>query len=473
MNSFGNAQNIANGTSLEYIAPGAHVCSTCESEDESIENAVLFLAQGLERGDKCVHIGGEDTQSLIVQRLIDRGVDVVRTRETHGLMLITPKHAGLRGDRTDVYRMFTFWKKMTAAAAREKFRTLRGVSQMTWLPTDVTTSEQLQAYEERLTQLVEDTGCVLLCQYDPRFQPAAFMLDGLCTHAQLVDRGELCRNVFCMADRQTQAATVEERALELLLHSLRVHEQFRRELVGTRADLARLARIITLGELTASVAHEVTQPVTAMMTDGNAALRWLTRTPPHLEEARMCLARIVAGAYRAEGVIQRIRSLVTKADTTKELLSVNDVIIEAAALMHHQLQEANIVLRTELAMSLPRTWADRVQIQQVVFNLIVNALEAINAQTGDKREIIIRTAHDLKYLTVSVTDSGIGLGTEQAQFVMKPFYTTKPHGMGIGLSISSRIIEWHDGELWTERNEDGVGATFYFTLPLPAHQAPQ
>ncbi|HEY0939735.1 MAG TPA: MEDS domain-containing protein [Steroidobacter sp.] len=466
MNWFGNALAVANGIALEEITPGAHLCSTGKSDQEQIEIAVAFLAQGLQRGDKCVYIGDDGARSAIIQQLGIRGVDVERMMRSRALLLNTPADLGLRGDATDVYRVFTFWKRMTEASVKEHFQGLRGASQMTWLSADVTV-QQLRAYEERLAQLAQDTGCVLLCQYDQRQQPPAFLLESIGAHALVIDHGQVCRNVYCAHDEETNETSLEARALELLLQGLRSHEQSRRELADTQAELARLARIITLGELTASVAHEVAQPVAAMIADGNAALRWLANTPPQLEETRLSLVRIIAGGHRAESVIQRIRSLVKKADSSQELLDIGEVIIEVAALMRDRLQQASIVLRTDLSVSLPRTWAHRVQIQQVVFNLVVNALEAINARAGDEREIHIRAEQGPRYVTVSVTDSGIGLGTDQVPFVPRPFYTTKPHGMGIGLSISSRIIEAHAGRLWAERNASGAGATFYFTLPLP------
>jgi signal transduction histidine kinase len=469
MNWFGHAPGTANDASLEHIEPGTHLCSMCPSEAERAEIAVAFLAQGLRRGERCVHVGAEDMQAVITQRLLDRGFDVGHLIDTGALVFVGPARVGLKGDTTDTYRMFTFWKKTARTPPPEPFRGLRGVSQMSWLRADVTTPQQIQAYEEQLDQLAQDTGCVLLCQYDPSDMPVAFMLEEICTHAFVIDHGELCRNVYYTPAVQPAAAATD-RALDLLLHVIRLYEQSRRELVDTQAELERLARIITLGELTASIAHEVAQPVAAMIADGNAALRWLANAPPELEEARRSLLRIVAGGHRAESVIQRIRSLVKKADNSRELVSINDVIIEVANLMRDRLLQAGIVLRTDLPLSLPRTWAHRVQIQQVVFNLVVNALEAIEARAHGKREIYIRAEHDARYVTVCVSDTGIGLGADQVHFVLKPFYTTKPHGMGIGLSISSRIIEGHHGRLWAERNPDGEGAAFYFTLPLPPQQ---
>jgi signal transduction histidine kinase len=470
MNLFENAPDRSPATAIENISPSNHVCSICRSPGEWLEQAALVLKLGLERGEKCVYVGDERAHGEMIDRLLEHRIDVLQMTETGALAFVTPGAAGLKGDHTDPYRMFTFWKKAGAQAAREGYRVLRGATQAQWLRPEVVTSEQLRAYEERLDQLAEETGCIFLCHYDADRLPPSLVLQSMSAHSLVIHRCELCRNIYSFRDEQS-AGSSDELALEMLLRGLHRQEQSARELHGTQAELERVARILILGELTASIAHEVAQPVAGILADAGAALRWLAITPPQLDEARLSLTRIVAAARRAESVIQRIRSLVKKADSRKELLGINDVIAEVIALTRDQLRQAGISLRMELAMPLPPVWAHRVQIQQVILNLIVNAIEAIDVRPGGRREIRIRSEHAAQYTKVSVIDSGIGLGTDQVQYVLKPFYTTKSHGMGIGLSISSRIIEGHNGQLWAERNPDGVGAAFHFTLPL-THQRP-
>lgn len=248
-----------------------------------------------------------------------------------------------------------------------------------------------------------------------------------------------------------------------------VTEQKRAEemLRETQAELARVSRMMTLGELTASIAHEVAQPLTNIITDGGAALRWLAAAPPNLEEVRLALSRIAVSGRRASEVVGRIRSLVKKADSRKEDLSIVEVIGEVIALTSDELRKNHVVLHTQFDARLPLLSADRVQIQQVMLNLIVNAVEAISMRTEGAREIAIGTWQDERgWIHVAVRDSGVGLGLAEPQDLFKAFYTTKSHGMGIGLSVSRTIIEAHSGKLWAVRNDDGPGATFHFMLPF-------
>jgi PAS domain S-box-containing protein len=235
----------------------------------------------------------------------------------------------------------------------------------------------------------------------------------------------------------------------------------------TEAELARVFRILSLGSLTASVAHEVAQPLASIMTDSGAALRWLTGMRPDLEEVRAALVRVAASGRRAQEVIARIRSLVKKTDSNKELLQVNTVIAEIVSLMGDEVRRSDIVLRTRFDATLPPTPADRVQIQQVLINLIGNAIDSINERAEGLREILVETAMDgTERIRIAVHDTGVGLSSVDAQRIFDFLYTTKSHGMGMGLSISRAIVQAHSGELWAVRNEVGPGASLYFTLSV-------
>ncbi len=233
----------------------------------------------------------------------------------------------------------------------------------------------------------------------------------------------------------------------------------------TQAALAQASRLTTLGELTASIAHEVAQPLAGITVDGGAAMRWLAAVPPNLKEARIALTRIVDSGRRATDVIERIRALATKADWVREPLEVNRAILEVVTLLEGELNRNHVVLLTAFDERLQPIHADRVHLQQVMLNLIINALEAISARPEGPREIIVSTHHEANGLQVTVRDSGIGLVASNPEEVFKSFYTTKPHGMGLGLSISRTIVEAHGGRLWAARNEVGPGTTFHFTLP--------
>ena len=232
---------------------------------------------------------------------------------------------------------------------------------------------------------------------------------------------------------------------------------------NAQANLARIARLTTMGELTASIAHEVNQPLAAVVTNANACLRWLDRETPDLDEAREAVRRIIRDGHRGSEVIARIRALLKKEATPKEPLDINELVRETVALTRVYLQGAS--LQTYLARALPAVRADRVQLQQVMLNLMVNAMEAMKSVTDRPRTLSIQTAeHEGTAVSVAIQDSGIGLDPGQREQLFEVFYTTKPQGMGMGLAISRSIIEGHGGRLWAEPN-DGPGATFKFTLP--------
>jgi C4-dicarboxylate-specific signal transduction histidine kinase len=267
---------------------------------------------------------------------------------------------------------------------------------------------------------------------------------------------------------------VRERTAELK----QTNEQLRAEMVERRlaeeeyykaqAELARVMQIMTIGELGASIAHEVNQPIAAAVTDAYTCLRWLTRDQPNVEEARAAAMRIVKDGMRAAEIISRIRQLFKKGSTRNALVDVNEVIGEMIVLLRGETTRYSISVRTELAADLPQVMGDRVQLQQVLMNLITNGIDAMKDADGT-RELAIRSrrAED-EEVAVSVTDSGVGLPPQQAEQIFDAFFTTKPHGTGMGLRISRSIIESHGGRLWAADNSPR-GASFSFTLPAKTH----
>ncbi len=230
-----------------------------------------------------------------------------------------------------------------------------------------------------------------------------------------------------------------------------------------RADLARISRITTMGELTASLAHEVNQPIAAAVTDANTCLRWLTRDQPDLEEACEAASRTAKDATRAADIIRRIRLLFKKGSPQRELVDINEVVREMVVLLRSEASPYSVSIQTELA-ELPQIMADRVQLQQVLMNLMINAIDAMK-DVDVPRELIIRSqqAEDGQVM-VSTSDTGVGLPPQQADQIFNAFFTTKPHGTGMGLRISRSIVESHGGRLWAAHNSPR-GARFAFTLP--------
>ncbi|MCA1366930.1 PAS domain S-box protein [Bradyrhizobium sp. BRP14] len=233
----------------------------------------------------------------------------------------------------------------------------------------------------------------------------------------------------------------------------------------TQAELAHVTRVTTMGALTSSIAHEVNQPLAAVVTNANAALRWLATQPPNLGEARETLERIVRDGHRAGEVIGRVRALLKKTATVTAPVDLNGLVEDSVALVEGEIRRHRILLRTELAPDLPPVVGDRVQLQQVILNLVMNGIEAMKKVADRPRELLIRSRPDISgSVLVAVQDAGVGLEPESAERVFEAFYTTKAEGLGMGLAICRSIIEAHGGRLWAEVNEPW-GAVFQFTLP--------
>lgn len=238
-----------------------------------------------------------------------------------------------------------------------------------------------------------------------------------------------------------------------------------------RAELAHVARVTTVGELTAAIAHEVSQPLTGLVSSGHACLRWLAGETPNLEAARRAVERMINDGSRAGEVISRIRAMVRKSPPRREQLNINDAIMEVIALIRSEVQRNRISLRTELSNDLPLVPGDRIQLQQVILNLIVNAIEAMSGVGQPQRELLIASVQDgSNDVLVTVRDSGTGLDRTSLNRLFEAFYSTKADGMGMGLAISRTIIEAHGGQLWATPNVP-QGATFRFKLPTDGGEA--
>ncbi|NOQ13762.1 MAG: GHKL domain-containing protein [Methyloprofundus sp.] len=255
-------------------------------------------------------------------------------------------------------------------------------------------------------------------------------------------------------------------ALMGLLIQHRCRRRAEKEAQKLRDERAHISRVLAMGEIAASLAHELNQPLSAIRSYAQAGLRFLKNDPAEPDETSKALEGIIAGNRRAEEVIQRIRMTLKKEPVKRSRLDVQDIIDEAIVLVRSIAREQNISLKSGAVADLPPVFGDRVQLQQVLFNLIINAIEAISDENNALGEIIVLALREKPdMLTISVRDNGVGIDEKQGDILFDAFYTSKPEGMGMGLSISRSIIEEHGGQLWTTRNPD-KGSTFFFSVPI-------
>jgi C4-dicarboxylate-specific signal transduction histidine kinase len=248
----------------------------------------------------------------------------------------------------------------------------------------------------------------------------------------------------------------------------RAEEELRRSEASLReaqSELARVIRLTTMGEMAASIAHEINQPLAGIVTNANATLRWLAGDSPNLAEAREAIRRIVRDGSRAGDVTKRIRALFTKTRAAKEPVDINEAIAEVVVFTESEMRRNRVLLKMDMAAELPSIMGDRVQLQQVVLNLILNGIESMSSVEDHPRELVIRTRRGQvdDQVSVAVQDSGIGLDPTSSEKIFEAFQSTKEDGLGLGLSISRTIVEGHGGRIWAVSN-DGPGATFQFTL---------
>jgi PAS domain S-box-containing protein len=238
------------------------------------------------------------------------------------------------------------------------------------------------------------------------------------------------------------------------------------------AKLAHISRVATMGELASSIAHEINQPLAAIVNDGAACLRWLQRRPPALDEAKDSVQHIIGDANRASHVIARIRALLARKPSAKSQFDPNELVRDTIALVKGEIAGVGTTVNMELAAGLPSVVGDRIQVQQVLLNLLMNALEAMRPIKGRPREMTVASARGASStVVIAVRDSGAGIPPELHDRIFDPFYTTKPEGLGMGLAISRSIIEEHGGQLWALESDGAAGATVQFTIPVADEEA--
>jgi signal transduction histidine kinase len=463
---------------LERLGPHDHLCSIYESPEDHYAVAIPFMRIGLDRGEKCIYIADDGTVGDVRQAMESEGIDVDRASASKALVLATKEQAYLEHGSFDPDWMFTFWKEATQLAISEGFSALRATGETEWVLRGGRGLERWMEYESRLTHTLSESNCSALCQYNRRLFPPELILDVIRTHPMVIYDSAVCQNLYHVPPAEFLGTNRTAREVERLLTNIRerarVEDVLREQLTERRqaeealrdaqAELAHVTRVMTMGELTASIAHEINQPLAAVVTNANAGLRWLAGPIPNLSEAREALARITRDGKRASDVIGRIRALVKKSSTEKAGLDLNEAIQEVVVLVQSEIQKSEVTLQMELAIDLPQILGNRVQLQQVILNLVMNGIEAMSAVTDRSRDLLIRSCkYESDKVLVAAQDSGIGIDSQNLEKIFDAFYTTKSQGMGMGLAISRSIVESHGGRLWAVPNI-GPGATFQFTL---------
>ena len=452
----------------DMVAWGAHFCFFYETREDLVDTLISYCKSGLDSGEYCLWIVAEP---LSVAEAKDALKDAVPDLERHlaesRLEIASARDWFLPGGSFDGKRLTRSWYEKLASVSARGYTGMRVTGDTTWLTKK--DWSHFCDYEDGLNEVIGNQRLAVLCTYPLVGCGAPQILDVVKTHQFVLARRHGNWDVVETAALKRAKAEIKELNEEL---EQRVVERTNQLMLASEAlreaqtQLAHVNRVTTMGELSASIAHEVMQPIAATVANAKAALNWLNAQPPNLEEARQALGATVKEVNRSTDVIERIRALVKKAPPRKDALEINGAILEVIALTRGEVVKNGVSVQTQLAEGLPLIQGDRVQLQQVILNLITNAVQAMSAVSEGARELLISTAKDASGgVLVAVRDSGPGLNPESFARLFDAFYTTKPGGMGMGLSICRSIVEAHGGRIWASRTA-GPGTTLQCTLPV-------
>ncbi len=452
----------------DMVAWGAHFCLFYETKEDLLDTLISYCKSGLESEEYCLWIVAEPLKIEEARDALQDAVpDLDRYLADSRLEIASARDWFLQGGTFDGKRVTDAWYEKLARISARGYAGMRVTGDTTWLAKK--DWRHFCDYEDGLNEVIGNQRLAVLCTYPLAACGAPQILDVVRTHQFVLARRHGSWDVVETAALKRAKAEIkglneelEQRVVERTNQLMMASEALRE----AQTELARINRVTTMGELSASIAHEVMQPISAAVINANAALRWLRTQPPDLEEIRQALDRVVKEGDRATDVIGRIRALIKKAPPRKDGLEINEPILEVIALTRGEAVKNGVSVQTQLAEGLPLIQGDRVQVQQVILNLIINAVQAMSGVSGGSRELLISTGKDASGgVLVAVQDSGPGLDPESSDRLFDAFYTTKPGGMGMGLSICRSVVEAHGGRIWASRNA-GPGATVQFALPV-------
>jgi signal transduction histidine kinase len=451
----------------DMVAWGAHFCLFYETKEDLLDTLISYCRSGLEREEYCLWIVAEPlTIEEARDALKDAVPDLDRYLGDARLEIVSARDWFLQGGTFDGKRLTGDWYDKLARVSARGYPGMRVTGDTTWL----TKKDwgHFCDYEDGLNEVIGNQRLAVLCTYPLAACGAPQILDVVRTHQFVLARRHGSWDIVETAALKRAKAEIaglneelERRVAERTNQLMQASEALRE----AQTDLERINRVTTMGQLAASISHEVMQPISAGVTNAHAALRWLDAQPPDLAEIRQALGRVVQEGNRATDVIGRIRGLIKKTPPQQDALEMNEAILEVIALTRGEMAKNNVSVQTQLANDLPPIQGDRVQLQQVILNLMINAIQAMSAVSERSRELLIHTGKDASgAVVVAVRDSGPGLRPKSFDRIFDPFYTTKRDGMGMGLSICRSIVEGHGGRLWATANVP-QGAIFQFALP--------
>jgi signal transduction histidine kinase len=445
----------------DMVAWGAHFCLFYETREDLLDSLIAYCKSGLGREEYCLWIVAEPLTIEEATAALKAAVpDLDRHLADSRMEIVSARDWFLKGGTFDGKRLTDAWYEKLARVSARGYAGMRVTGDTTWLAKK--DWGHFCDYEDGLNEVIGNQSLAVLCTYPLATCGAPEILDVVRTHQFVLARRN--GNWDIVETAALKRAKAEIKGLNEELEQ-RVGERTN-QLIEAQTQLAHVNRVTTMGELSASIAHEVMQPIAATVTNAQAALRFLNAQPPNLEEAREALDATVKAGDRSTDVIGRIRALVKKAPPRKDALEINGAILEIIALTRGEILKNGVSMQTQLAEGLPLIQGDRVRLQQVILNLIINAVEAMSAVSKGARELLISTGKDASGgVLVTVRDSGPGLNPESFARLFDAFYTTKPGGTGMGLSICRSIVEAHGGRIWASRTA-APGTAVQFILPV-------
>jgi C4-dicarboxylate-specific signal transduction histidine kinase len=451
----------------DVAAWGAHFCLFYETKQDLLDTLISYCKSGLERDEYCLWIVAEPLTIDEARAALKNAVpDLDRYFAGSRLEIVSARDWFLPGGVFDGKRLTASWYEKLASLSARGYPGMRITGDTTWLSKKEWT--HFCDYEDGLNEVIGNQRLAVLCTYPLAACGAPQILDVVRTHQFVLARRHGNWDVLetatlkrAKAELKGHNEELERRVVERTSELMKASEALRE----AQAELARVTRLTAMGELSASIAHELRQPLAGAVANSDACLAWLSSQPPNLDEARAAADRTIEAATRASDIIRRIQALFKKAAPERLRVNINEVIEETLGLIRSEVLGNNVSLQTELGPQLPLVLGDRVQLQQVVLNLVKNGIEAMSGVQDRVLQLRIRSArYEPNQIVVAVADSGAGIDPQALGKIFEPFYTTKLQGTGMGLAISRSIIEAHGGHLWVEPNPSH-GATFQYTLP--------